>query len=657
MEKQARQNVLVVAFFFSLVVITVAAKATAKHRVAVLDFRNSGVVTDQEADEITDIVRSAARAVLPVSSFLIMTKENIYELLPPERELADCIGECAIETGREIGADFVVTGEIRLFGGQPRVAFELYNMRDGNLLNDGRVSGRNVLEIEEPLMSESRLLLGVLRLGGGEQPRGDGLPIGAETQEWDFERTVRHVVDFATNPTGAAVQVDGHYRCTTPCSKELSAGTHTITMSLPRYEQHEHIISVSEPMTVNHGFIPLFGWISVTTVPTGLGVWLDDTKIGLTPVVRHEADPGRHTILVRDDRYHDTGQQGFRLAGNQHREFHFIPNTRLGGISVKTITADSSGNALARDVEIDGESVGTTPWSDRIIVGIHRVMVGGEIREVTVAEHEVQELVFELSPESNVVAGAVGLLGGRDSIGLTMIRIEPGTFTMGSPSKERGRDNDEQQHRVTLSKAFFLSSTEVTQAQWQEVMDKKPSNFEGAHRPVERVSWLDCVEFCNKLSKQEGRSPAYKINGGTVTWNRDANGYRLPTEAEWEYACRAGSSTRYCNGNSENHLNAVGWYCGNSEEETHVVGGKHPNAWGLYDMHGNVWEWCWDRYGDYPSEPAKNPTVPSSHGLNVLRGGSWFEADGDRHCRSAFRYRGILSSREHNIGFRLARGP
>ena len=182
--------------------------------------------------------------------------------------------------------------------------------------------------------------------------------------------------------------------------------------------------------------------------------------------------------------------------------------------------------------------------------------------------------------------------------------------------------------------------TEVTQEQYQKVMGTNPSQFKGPQNPVEKVSWADAVEFCGKLSAM----PAEKTAGHV---------YRLPTEAEWEYACRSGTTTAYGFGDDASRLGDYGWFDGNSDSSTHPVGEKKPNAWGLYDMHGNVWEWCQDWYGDYPSGSTTDPTGPSSGSFRVDRGGSWCSSAG--YCRSAYRYRNAPESRGNFLGFRVLR--
>ncbi|MDR1899744.1 MAG: SUMF1/EgtB/PvdO family nonheme iron enzyme [Treponema sp.] len=230
-----------------------------------------------------------------------------------------------------------------------------------------------------------------------------------------------------------------------------------------------------------------------------------------------------------------------------------------------------------------------------------------------------------------------------------LVRVPGGTFTMGSPPSEPGGDDDKVQHQVTVS-AFYMGKYEVTQKEYQALMGNNPSEFKGDTLPVERVSWFDAVKYCNARSLKEGLDPAYTINGETVAWNRNAGGYRLPTEAEWEYACRAGTTAPFYTGNS---ADAAGWYKDNSGGKTHPAGQKQPNRWGLYDMHGNVHEWCWDWFGAYSGAAQTDPAGAASGSYRVLRGGSW--GSGAQYLRSANRGDYTPSNRLNNSGFRLVR--
>ena len=240
--------------------------------------------------------------------------------------------------------------------------------------------------------------------------------------------------------------------------------------------------------------------------------------------------------------------------------------------------------------------------------------------------------------------------------------IEPGTFTMGSPEDESGRSWTEAQHEVTLTRGFLLSEIEVTQGQWLAMMGTNPSRYPGCDDcPVERVTWNEAVDYCNALSDLEGLNPAYQVNGTHVSWDQSANGYRLPTESEWEYACRAGTTTAFHNGPvvdkqcEDPNLDRIGWYCGTLELwRSKEVAQKEPNAWGLYDMSGNVYEWCWDWHKyEYPVGSVTDPVGPDSGAKRVLRGGSW--ASMAQNCRSAGRAGNHPGLPNLYLGLRLAR--
>jgi formylglycine-generating enzyme required for sulfatase activity len=220
---------------------------------------------------------------------------------------------------------------------------------------------------------------------------------------------------------------------------------------------------------------------------------------------------------------------------------------------------------------------------------------------------------------------------------LRLMPIPAGTFTMGSPSSELGHRSDEPPHRVTLTQPFWIGATGVTQAQYEAVMAANPSRFKGPDLPVDSVTWDESVEFCRKLTEREraaGRLPA-------------GFAYALPTEAQREYACRAGTGGAYAG-----EINEISWYSGNSDEKPHPVAQKQPNAWGLYDMQGNLWEWCSDWYGNYPRSDVTDPTGPAKGDSRVYRGGAWFHSAD--LCRSAYRYKTDPGFRGSLLGFRIA---
>ncbi|MFI5377869.1 MAG: bifunctional serine/threonine-protein kinase/formylglycine-generating enzyme family protein [Tepidisphaerales bacterium] len=231
-----------------------------------------------------------------------------------------------------------------------------------------------------------------------------------------------------------------------------------------------------------------------------------------------------------------------------------------------------------------------------------------------------------------------------NSVGMRFVRIDRGEFVMGSPVDEPGRYDDERQHPVKITRPFYMQTTAVTQGHWKAVMGENPSYFKARWRtmalfrrlpddlPVERVSAADAARFCARLQVLCGEKTRY----------------RLPTEAEWEYACRAGSTGPYA---GTGNVDDMAWHAGNSSKMTHPVATKAPNDWGLFDIHGNVWEWCSDFYADYGHLPAVNPRGPRDGGSCVLRGGAW--DSNPRLCRSALRNRYTEDLRDKNVGFRV----
>ena len=243
----------------------------------------------------------------------------------------------------------------------------------------------------------------------------------------------------------------------------------------------------------------------------------------------------------------------------------------------------------------------------------------------------------------------------NDAVQLEMEPIQAGTFLMGRISSENAHDHDEDpQHSVTLTRSFYIGKYEITQAQWEAVMGNQPSRFIGRNRPVERVSWYDAARFCNALSETIGWEPVISETNWKI--NIELGGIRLPTEAEWEYICRAGGETIYSWGNDAASavIDQHAWYWENSGAVTHDVGAKLPNAWGLHDLSGNVWEWCCDRtdsFGRYPESAIDPLNQSTALPYRVGRGGSWF--NGAEECRSSNRDRGDPDSFNSFTGFRI----
>lgn len=242
---------------------------------------------------------------------------------------------------------------------------------------------------------------------------------------------------------------------------------------------------------------------------------------------------------------------------------------------------------------------------------------------------------------------------------LLMVDLPGGEFLMGSPdSDDMAGSSEKPQHQVSVG-PFRIAVTPVTAELYRELM-AQPSTAEAeqeARSPATGVLWLEAIEFCNRLSARGGYRPCYSRRFGRWCCDWRADGYRLPTEAEWEYACRAGSTTRYCFGDDPADLDDYAWYSANANDSPQPVATRHANAWGLYDMHGNVWEWCWDWYGSYSPKAARNPRGPIKFvkGMRVLRGGLFFYSRSD--LRSTFRDADVPEGRLAFSGFRCVRVP
>lgn len=270
-----------------------------------------------------------------------------------------------------------------------------------------------------------------------------------------------------------------------------------------------------------------------------------------------------------------------------------------------------------------------------------------------------------------IVLGIVDQAGGQaaggqaieaDDLEIEFVALPAGSFLMGSPDAEWGARVDETQHRVTITRPFYLAVTEVTQRQWRALVGTNPSYlYDCPDCPVEGLSWLTAVAWCNAFSAQAGVRPAYTIVDTVVTWDRTSDGFRLPTEAEWEYACRAGATTMFATGNCLTTDQAN--YCGYGpapgcaeglwRDQSVVVRSFPPNAWGLHDMHGNVAEFCWDRHQYHQAGAVVDPIGPAAGGMRVVKGGSF--RDFARECRSGCRQLSPPGDRQRWIGLRLAR--
>jgi len=427
------------------------------------------------------------------------------------------------------------------------------------------------------------------------------------------------------------------------------------------------------------------GYLSVEGTPKGARVDISGpkefgsngksaTSLPLRPI---PVPAGEYRVSVSMTGY-DTEEKSVRVYADATEivKFDLMLSSGQIQISGKPDGAKSRLECQKGFVRDFGLPAPASPWTVSVPRGQCRLVVERD-------GYEKYEQTFEVAGGATVrqsvelKRGFAGMAG--------WVRIPAGTFVMGSPSSESGRYDDEgPQTRVTISRSFLLKATEVTQGEWKAVMGTSPSSFKncGDNCPVENVSWFDAVEFCNRLSSREGLEQCYRINGTTVvSKGPSCGGYRLPTEAEWEYAARAGTTTALYTGgltirgdNNGPELDPIAWYGGNSGVSysggydcsgwsakqysssscgTHPVGGKRPNQWGLYDMLGNVLEWCDDWKDNYSGGSVTDPTGPSSGARRVIRGGSWRSNAG--YVRAAIRSFIDPGFRNVYLGLRPAR--
>ncbi len=387
------------------------------------------------------------------------------------------------------------------------------------------------------------------------------------------------------------------------------------------------------------------GRLSVTANVSNAEVIVDGRLIGNTPLTAMALSTGSHRVQVKKKGY-DTYRTSVEISTGRTASLEAWL-TEQGPKTARLYVNTDPSNARVRILNIGPvfqQGMELSPGDYHVEVSAEGY--GKQTRWVSLSAGEDKRIGFRLAgtepasrPAPVVSPSTTAASKSRitNSLSMDFVYIQPGTFMMGSPNSESIRDRDERHHKVTLTRGYYLQTTEVTQGQWRQVMGSNPSNFKrcGDDCPVERVSWDDAQTFIQKLNQKESTDK-----------------YRLPTEAEWEYAARAGSTGWYGFGDSTRLLGNYAWYESNSGQQTHAVGQKRANAWGLYDIHGNVLEWCQDWYGHYPTGSVTDPKGPSSGVLRVYRGGGWDARS--IYCRSADRSRGAPDSRGYDLGLRLA---
>ncbi len=443
---------------------------------------------------------------------------------------------------------------------------------------------------------------------------------------------------LTVQPANAKVSIDGTLQEAASdgqYSAMLPYGSHRYTVEAGGYISQSGTFTVSQgnmqPIQVS--LVSAQATVSVKCPTPAVSLYVDRKRVGTLPWTGSLKE-GMHLLEAKREGYR-AQQRTIQLSQQQRLEVSFDEMSAIqGNLSVNY-------KPFGADVYLDGTKLGQSPRVfSGLLVGSHKVEVKKEgyltdSKTVTIVEGQTTSLSGALSSQSSSSSSSLGtLVIPVNGVNIEMVKVEAGTFQMGATSEMQNPWDDEKPvHQVTLTHDYYIGKYEVTQALWQAVMGKNPSSFKGDNLPVENVSWDDCQEFIKKINSLTHRT------------------FRLPTESEWEYAARGGKKSQGYQYSGSNNLDDVAWYESNSGSKTHAVGTKLPNELGLYDMSGNVWEWCQDWKGTYPSYSVTNPTGAKSGSYRVRRGGSWFSSPW--YCRAS--YRGYLTPDISNgdLGLRL----
>ena len=485
----------------------------------------------------------------------------------------------------------------------------------------------------EKLQSNRTYVLTLTKPSGAQEPVDAGGNFYAiSVQPKDAKVTIDGVLQASSS--------DGEY------SAMLAYGSHTYKVEAGGYisKSGSFTIGKGDMTPISVSLVSALATLSVSCPTPAVSLYVDKKSVGSLPW-NGSLKEGMHLLEVRKDGY-CSQQKTIQLAQQQKLDVAFDALSAIqGNLSVNF-------KPFGSDVYVDGVKVGQSPRVfNGVLVGNHNVEISKSgyatsRQTVTISEGQTASIsgsltssasssgTNALSSSSSSPSGNTITIPVKNGISIEMVKVEAGSFNMGAtPEMQAPYEVEKPVHRVTLTNNYYIGKYEVTQALWKIVMGSNPSNFKGDNLPVENVSWNNCQKFISKLNKLTGKS------------------FRLPTEAEWEFAARRGNKSRGYLYSGSNAIGDVAWYEGNSSFMTHAVGTKQPNELGIYDMTGNVWEWCQDWYDSYSSSPQTNPTGAVSGSYRVDRGGSWNCLA--RSCRASCRDRCTPDYRNNSCGLRL----
>ena len=449
---------------------------------------------------------------------------------------------------------------------------------------------------------------------------------------------------LTVSPKDAKVSIDGVLQSSSAdgeYSAMLPYGSHTYKVEAGGYisKSGSFTISNSDMTPINVSLVSAMASVSVTCPTPAVSLYVDKKSVGTIPWTGNLKE-GMHLIEAKKEGYRSQ-QRTINLSQQQKLDVAFNELAAIqGNLSVNY-------KPFGADVYVDGKNMGQSPRViNGLLVGNHKVEIkkdgyGTDSKIVNILEGQTATIAGVLTTNtSSSVASGTSSSGNtitipvKNGISIDMVRVEAGTFTMGATAEMKDPfDWEKPTHQVTLTNDYYIGKYEVTQALWQAVMGNNPSYFKGGNLPVEQVSWDDCQEFLSKLNSITGKK------------------FRLPTEAEWEYAARGGKKSRGYQYSGSNNLSDVAWYDRKSNNKTHAVGTKQSNELGIYNMSGNVCEWCQDLFEEYSSSSQVNPTGANSGSHRVFRGGSWNGYA--RYCRSSYRNSISPDGRGYDFGLRL----
>ena len=458
--------------------------------------------------------------------------------------------------------------------------------------------------------------------------------IDGQQTELDATLDARFATVTINSLPGATIKLNGQEKGRGSYSEELGEGIYDIEVSLKSHRSVTRQIEVvaKQPQTLTIEPTPIYGMLDIITNPMYANVTINGKSYGDTPLSIEKMLIGDYEVVLSKEGCATVTKQVSITEGTQSTIEATLPQGRE-----MTIRSDASGD----EVFVDGTKIGVTPLTTNLAFGNHTIelrragkTIKADVNITTSGKEKEIVLSFGLMPRwsANITASQKAVL---QKLIDSMVIVGGGTFTMGATSEQgsNAESDEKPAHQVTLSD-YMICKTEVTQELWQAVMGKNRSRFKGDNLPVENVSWNDCQEFIKKLNTLTGLN------------------FRLPTEAEWEYAARGGNKSKGYKYSGSNNISSVAWYKGNASLKTHAVATMSPNELGLYDMSGNVCEWCSDWYGDYSSGSQTNPKGPSSGPIHVHRGGSW--SCHARGSRVSKRNNYNPGNRSYFLGLRLA---